>query len=304
MAQILTELSYRTFDSLLEDVRVDLRTLANSGRIEPQQLIKVAQKVSYDLGLRINQVKEAVLEVNHRKARLPDDFQVMNFGLLCGEFSVTQALPQGTNIWEVTPGQTIPAYKEWVDSTVCGPGAPRPYTWPQSNKPMCLTQCGSGFQLVQIVNTETRHYKYMLPIKFDSSEFIASHCPNLKWRCLADAYIKYGFVHTNFECGNMYINYEADLVDDDGNLLVLDKVGINEYYEFALKERILQNVYLDGDATAFNAWQMVKADLKAARNYALGIANTPNFEEMKRVWSLNRRAYYDKFYEPLASYSW
>jgi hypothetical protein len=35
--------------------------------IEPQQLIKLAKKLNYDLGLRINQQKEVLLDV----ARLP-----------------------------------------------------------------------------------------------------------------------------------------------------------------------------------------------------------------------------------------
>ena len=43
---------YRTFDQLLEDVTVDFRTYALEGMIEPQQLIKVAMRVNYDLGLK------------------------------------------------------------------------------------------------------------------------------------------------------------------------------------------------------------------------------------------------------------
>ena len=40
---------YRTFDQLLEDVTVDFSTYALEGMIEPQQLIKVATRVNYDL---------------------------------------------------------------------------------------------------------------------------------------------------------------------------------------------------------------------------------------------------------------
>ena len=43
---------FRTFDQLLEDVSVDFSTYALEGMIEPQQLIKVATRVNYDLGLR------------------------------------------------------------------------------------------------------------------------------------------------------------------------------------------------------------------------------------------------------------
>ena len=43
---------YRTFDELLESVRVDFSTYDLEGMIEPQQLIKVAIRVNYDLGLK------------------------------------------------------------------------------------------------------------------------------------------------------------------------------------------------------------------------------------------------------------
>ena len=47
---------YRTFNQLLEDVTVDFRTYALEGMIEPQQLIKVAVRCNYDLGLRIQKM--------------------------------------------------------------------------------------------------------------------------------------------------------------------------------------------------------------------------------------------------------
>jgi len=79
-------LRYRTFDQLLEDVTIDFNTFALENMIEPQQLIKLAKKINYDLGLRINQQKEVILEVCHNKVKLPDDFYTFNFGLICGEY--------------------------------------------------------------------------------------------------------------------------------------------------------------------------------------------------------------------------
>ncbi len=39
-------LKYRTFDSLLEDVKMDLRNLSADTSIEPAQLIKVARNLT------------------------------------------------------------------------------------------------------------------------------------------------------------------------------------------------------------------------------------------------------------------
>ena len=44
---------------------------------------------------------------------------------------------------------------------------------------------------------------------------------------------------------------------------------------------------------------LIQGKLKASRNNALGFVNTPDFEEMRKLWTVNRRAqmynYYDMF---------
>ena len=62
-------LKYRTFDQLLEDVTIDLNTFALENMIEPQQLIKLVRKLNYELGLRVNQQKEIILDVCHGKVK-------------------------------------------------------------------------------------------------------------------------------------------------------------------------------------------------------------------------------------------
>ena len=90
-----TELKYRTIDELLNEVAADFTMYSLEGLIEPSQLIKVVQRVNYELGLRIHGTKEAVLDLNYGKAKLPDDFYVLNYAYLCGEQSVTREVPSG-----------------------------------------------------------------------------------------------------------------------------------------------------------------------------------------------------------------
>ena len=46
---------------------------------------------------------------------------------------------------------------------------------------------------------------------------------------------------------------------------------------------------------------MIEQRLKAARNYALSIVNTPDFSEMNAVWQMNRKAQYGKYYSMFKS---
>lgn len=304
---VLTELRYRTFESLFEDVRVDLKSLSLSNRIDPQNLIKVVQRVNYDLGLRIHQVKEAVLDIEHSKARLPLDFYVMNFALMCGEYTVTTAYPQGTQISEVAPNYT--SWPDWSGTCHTNPQVsqcdPTKLTW-NGTKPVCLTTCGNAYQLIQTYNSEVRTYNYMMPIKFRQSKDVQCDCPNLGWKSRDEAYISNGFIYINADdiCGKMYINYEGSLEDIDGNLMVPDHPFLNEYYEYALKDRILENLLFDGDMNLQAMIQLVKSQLRAARNNALTVVNTPNFREMRNLHDLNRKAFYGKFYAMFASYPW
>ena len=43
--------------------------------------------------------------------------------------------------------------------------------------------------------------------------------------------------------------------------------------------------------------------LRAARNNALGFVNTPDFAEMRKVWTMNRRAQYHNYYNMFLSYA-
>ena len=281
-------LKYRTFDSLLEDVKMDLRNLAADTSVEPGQLIKIARKCNYDLGLRIQKTSEKVLEVCKGKAQLPEDFQVMNFALLCGNYVVVDVPPQGTHIEQFTP-----EYRPWVEANLCNDQT--------TSEGTCLTKCGSGYILIQMIKSTRREYKTFSPIVFRNSQFVDVDCPNKKWIAHDEAYIKDGWLYTSFEDGHVYINYQGDMVDYDGNLIVPDHPMINEYYEYSLKKRILENLLMDNVNVA-TQYQIVNAELRAARNYALTIVNTPNFSEMQKMWVANRKAMYAKYYDMFKSY--
>ena len=88
--------------------------------------------------------------------------------------------------------------------------------------------------------------------------------------------------------------------DNEGNLLVLDHPYCNEYYEYALKQRILENMLFAGENVA-NQISLIEGRFRAARNNALGFINTPNFQEMQKIWWTNRRAQYHNYYNMFKS---
>jgi hypothetical protein len=282
---MLTELKYRTFNQLLEDVSVDFSMYALENMIEPQQLIKVVQRVNYDLGLRINMTKEVVLDIVNRKVRLPDDFSVLNYAMLCGSYTVTQPAMSGTHREDVV----VPFVPGPLDP--CTPAN------------TCLTQCGDLLQVIQTTQFETRTYEINTVISLDNnSKTISCDCPNLTWQSPYRGQLKNGYIFLNLDSGKLYVNYQGTMEDEEGNLMVLDNPYVNEYYEYALKQRLLENLYMNGEDVV-QKLNLIEQRLRAARNNALSLVNTPNFAEMYKMWEMNRKAQYNKYYDMFKSYN-
>ena len=161
-------------------------------------------------------------------------------------------------------------------------------------------ECKTGEKVfVQVVEKrkyETRTYDSFEPIR------IATSTGKIDATNDRDkvGYIKNGFVYTNVDEGRLFISYQGELTDDEGNLLVLDHPMINEYYEYALKQRILENLFIAGEDVAQKI-QLIEQRLRAARNNALSIVNTPDFSEMYKLWQTNRKAMYSKYYDMFKS---
>jgi len=327
-------LRYRPFDQLLEDVSIDMNTLALENMIEPQQLIKIAKKLNYDLGLRINQTKEVILEVCHGKVKLPDDFYTFNFAFICGEYEEHVGyggLSGGTNIQEVpyveTPSTVNQCAVPTVNCSTCNhnpcnntaacEGSVRPVQnyipgeYDPNNpygdtciRPRVFMNCkGEKWELTQIINTgATRKYSRLIPLRMKQSQEIECDCPNLYYDTANQGWIKGGFLFTTFDTGKVYLNYQGAMEDEAGNLLVPDHDLINDYYEYALKQRLLENLFMNGEDVSARL-QLIEQRLKAARNQALSLVNTPNFKELEDMWWTNRRAQYSKYYDMFKSYS-
>ena len=323
-------LKYRTFDSLLEDVMVDFQTFALENMLEPQSLIKIATKLNYDLGLRINQTKEVILEVEHGKVKLPDDFYTFNYAMICGEYQLQAGYNVGgTNVQEV-PYREVPSTvdtcaPDTVNCSVCNshpcnhtaacslntlPGNYIPDAYDPNNpygntciRPRVFMNCkGEKYELIQIMPTgQTRTYRVLLPLRMKASQNIDCQCPNLYWNTPNEGYIKNGFLYTTFQTGKVYLNYQGNLEDDNGDLLVPDHPLLNDYYEYAFKERLLENLLMNGEDVS-QKLQFIVQRTRVARNAALSLVNTPNFAEMKQLWWANRIAQYGKYYNMFKSY--
>lgn len=285
----MKELQYRTYDELLAAVLSDFKTFDQEGMIDPQDLIKVAQSINTELSVRINSMKEIMMDVDKGKVRLPNDLQLLNFALLCGSHTVTMPVIRGTH----TEAVLLPPETE---SAGCNT---EPFFRDKKlpERPIVrLTECSDHYGIVQHFKYETRTYRYFRPLRIESSSRLNVYCPNTKIHAEQKAYIKGGWLYTSFEKGTLYLNYMGTMEDDEGNLLVLDHPIVNTYYEYALKERILENMLINGEQVG-ELLKLMGIRRKNARLEAHGVVFTPDFSELKAAWAMNRRKQYEKYYE-------
>jgi hypothetical protein len=344
-------LRYKDFNSLLSDVRVDFSNYALENLIDPAQLIRVARKCNYDLGLRIHQTKEALLDIEKGRVRLPESFHSMNFALMCGSHTETFVVPQGTHLEEklIPKVRSVPATMPLCDTPIvcsnchlvpcgcgtvvlqtatssCGCGA-NPCSCPSTNvcegavfnpkepggdwwkQPRVFLNCkGDCVEVIQKVNTGTRHYNHLYPLRFiNNAQGIECGCPGLYMRSEDEAWIKDGWLYTTFHhnngCGQVYVNYEGEMEDEDGNLLVPDHPLLIEYYEYSLKARILENLLLNGEDVA-QKLQLMEERRKVAKGAAKSVVQMPNWNEMREMYVVNRKAQWSKYYSQFATQTW
>lgn len=285
---------FRTFDQLLEDVMVDFQTYALEGMIEPAQLIKVATRVNYDLGLRIHRTKEIVLDIEHGKAKLPNDFAYLNYIFRCGEYKITDKMPGGTHVETVNDVPYVPA-----------PSEKEPCSDDDDCTDTCVIKTCNDTKQHQVIHkvgpSRYRTFTAFTPLRIKNvNDKVCSTCVDVGLQAADIAEIKDGFVITTFETGHVYISYQGAMEDSQGNLLVLDQPYCNEYYEYALKQRILENMLFAGENVA-QQLGLIEGRLRASRNNALSFVNTPNFAELQKTWWLNRKAQYHNYYNMFKS---
>lgn len=280
------ELRYRTFDQLLSSVLSDFKTYDQEGQIDPQDLIKIAQKINTQLGVKIFQNKQKILTIEKGRVRLPNDFFKLNLAYICTEKIFISQNMQGIQTEDVilpsncnNPGP-IPCH---TFNTTCREGSVR------------LTECGKEYHVIQYFKTQTVTYKHLRKLKITDGSGLTDDCPNKNFYVEEEGYIKDGWLYVNFDKGTLYINYISQMEDEDDNLLVLDDNIINEYYEYALKERILENLLIEGEDVVRKLEYIAKKRSKAYIE-AKTRSGMYEFDELQEIWERNRKVMYRKYY--------
>ena len=263
-------IKYKKFDDLLNSVEDDFSTYDKNSLIEPSQLIKVVTKINKQLKLRVTKTKECISHFENNVCKLPEDTEHLNLVLSLTRYNISQPEIQGKQ------SENVSLDIETVDP----------------DKEVFITQVGDIYEVIEKKKFVT--YKYNIISKVELRErdnllFVNSST--------VEGVLKGEFLKLNIPSGYIYFNYEGMLEDEEGNLLVIDHPQLNDYYEYSLKRRILENLYFNGEETNMqNKLQLVEERWKEARKEARSVANMPDFKELQDTLDINRRAAHARYY--------
>lgn len=295
---ILDNIKYITFSQLMSSVESDMDSFADAGMVDRQKYIKTIRKVNSDLGIRINKEKEVVLDIVNYKVQLPDDFESLQLALLCEE---------GSTKFTITPSVDAPKLAQCIS----GENIPNtcdscPTTCPEGST---ASVCGKCYKIYEYQPQDlTISYSVKSPVKLTkkSHKYCSTNCLNTmlssdKYKYTIDISDKVIFLDGIKE-GKIYLNYLTDMVDCNGELLIVDHPLINDYYEYSVKEKMLENYLLNSDSDVAEKLKYVIGQKRLARTDAMSFVNMREFTEIVQYQNAKRQNFYNRYFKGFERY--
>lgn len=319
------KIKHRTYDQLLSEVKSDLPVFDSAGMIDPNDYIKVALFVNKDLGLKLHSTKQVTVEIRNGRGKLPDDFDTFNFAYLMQKH--TEIIPDATLTKTiVVPVPNYTSDRDFINVCIPPeiPQEPVALSCQPCNTQTHCTSCQTTYEdchcvpsshvridckgnhtvVLQQYGHHVRCYQNLIKVHLvNSPVYVNEFCIDQVNEKINTIRIQNGFVYVNSQVkhGQLYLNYEGLLENDEGELLVMDHAEINMYYEYAIKKKILENAVMNEYPVTQNQIQLIHAEYRTSRLAALSIINTPDFDIMRRTFRTARKAHYAKYVKPFSS---
>lgn len=277
-----TNLRYKTFDQLMASVESDLEKFADEGFIVRPKFIKVIRDVNADLGLKLNSERETMLEVRDYETLLPEDFMFLQLALATHVSYVRVPTIGGAHTEAHTIEKTVPNRACSLHS--CDSGS-------------CNGPCNNCTWITQTIGIKTFTFTDLKPLSLSRGSLgkCSDGCMNLQFRSPHQIHIREDHANFSFREGKVYINYLADMMDDDNNIILLDHPIVNDYYEYAVKERFFENMMINKEGDFINIVKLMNEKKREARTRAINFINVPEFGEIQKMYMDNRHRFYKKY---------
>lgn len=283
----------------MSSVEGDFHKWADAGLIDNLKLIKVIRECNEKLGLRIYRPLETLLYVTpvpeelHRRrgrANLPLDFYKAEMVFALHQRLVNTMLPIGPGIQQVFTPPSINQVISGELTNFTGPcclDATDNCSWLIKTPPHQLQVAIKDIVPLEIFVGSDQHFTEYSP----NRSYNHRHHQHHHHACVIN--IEEGYIETDFPEATLYLSYLGDMKNDKGEDIIPFHPSLNEYYEWAVKARILQNILYNTEADVAGLYK----DAQHQRNLAFHDAVNFVMGKEAREWHIYEKERARKFFE-------
>jgi len=273
-------IKYKKASIILTQVAEDLSSYDDAGQIDPTKFYKILRRCNATLGLKLNPEKQAMVTVKNFKARLPEDFTVLNFAFLCQVKKINVTLPSGFHI-------------ELQNS----------FNWKLKDGSCCLFEKQFETVIIQKCEEKFQEFSKFDIVRVTSNSSCTDQCPNFFSRSTSTITVKDGWIITNFRDGDLYLDYVGSMEDEDGDLLVLDDPNVEAYYEASVINQFFKLLYRNKEQDVQQLYLDSVRDLERTKISAIKYVNMPEYTEVRDLFQAQRIRLWNKYFLPIAGWS-
>lgn len=292
---------YITLGQLMASVEDDFHKWSDAGLIDEMKLIKVVRECNEKLGVRIYEPREAVLFVQpvpddegrrHKgRADLPPDFYKVEMASAVHNHFVNSMLPIGPGFTQTLRPPHLDQLQTGeitnLTGTLIGPGLPP--TWLVKSP------------LVQL-QVEIKH---LIPLHIEEGfDHFTEYSPNRghhrhehhRHHNGFSINLHEGYLETNFLEGVIYMHYLGDMKNERGEVLIPFHPKLNEYYEWAVKARILENIMYNTEADVAGLLKDARHERNLAFNDAVMFVMGKEANEWTKRQKKREHEFFHRYY--------
>lgn len=278
---------YIKLSELMSSVKSDLNLYDDSGFIDEDKVIKIIAECNEKLGQRIYKSRECKITVSNYKADIPTDlYKIENI-------LATQIL----NVTNFNPSAIQARQLEFLDVKPTDTSKVITY-----GKMGCVDNCNNCYWVEDrrtVAKTQKLIFERFIPLQLSSSlynkctEYSPCSYNNKEYKIdVEDNFFKF-----SFEKGEIYLSYLGNLISEDGEIEIPFHPKLNPYYEYAVMEKILENMFLNSEADILQKLQYISQKKKDAYSVAWDFANTREVNEWSKIQKKLQTEYYNKWYK-------
>jgi hypothetical protein len=273
---------YIPLSSLMASVKSDLNLYDDAGMIDEDRVIKVIAECNQKLGQKIYKSRECKLTVVNSKAEVPRDLFKINNISAFQIYNVQHSDPDFNSMQvEFTSEKPKDISKIITYGKIACEDSCNNCYWVTNNK--------------KHIERETI-YKRLVPLNY-SSNIINKGCNKHNINSQYTVDLQDNIFRFNFESGDVYLDYLGDLITDDGEIEIPFHPMLNPYYEYSVKEKILEDIYLNSEADILQKLQYISQKRLDAYGKAWSFVQTEDYKEWNKIQKKLREEHWNKWYK-------